>query len=320
MAKVFVFCEYSKNEPKKGSLELLSLAKASGNEVTAMAIGPDSQAVAEKLAQYGAGRVVVCTSADLEKYNSEAFTSVVANTIESEAADIVLASATMLAKDLFPRVAARLGSGVASDCTEITLSGDNLTVRKPLLAGKCSAEVEFTNSKQKIVLMRANQLPIAEPDAAATANVHEVNFEASNLNTVIKDIVKGVTEKLDLTEANIIVAGGRGMRDAEGFKILEPLADTLGATLGASRAIVDADWVPHSYQVGQTGKTVAPSLYIACGISGAIQHLAGMTGSKVIVAINKDPEAPIFKKANYGIVGDAFDVVPKLVEEFKNVL
>lgn len=240
--------------------------------------------------------------------------------IKTSNVNIVLASASLLAKDLFPAVAARLNSGVASDCVELSFDGDNMTVRKPLFTGKCTAQVNFQNSDYKIVLMRGNQLPIDEPNQEASAEVKNIKYNASDLNTVIKQVVTGTSEKLDLTEANIIVSGGRGMRDPEGYKILEPLADTLGATLGASRAIVDADWVPHSYQVGQTGKTVAPSLYIACGISGAIQHVAGMSGAAVVVAINKDPKAPIFKKATYGIVGDVFEVVPKLTEEFKKIL
>tara|TARA_B100000749_G_scaffold122825_1_gene93864 strand:+ start:106539 stop:107504 length:966 start_codon:yes stop_codon:yes gene_type:complete len=320
MAKVFVFCEFQNGEPKKGALELLTAAKKSGNDVVALCLGEGAKEVASKLGGFGASKVLVNDSADLTTYNSEKYADVIATAITAENADIVLASGSMLAKDVFPRVGAALESGVASDCTELTINGADVVARKPLYAGKCSAQVNFQNSKHKIVLMRANQLPVDEADTGATASVEDINFEAKDLNTIVKEVVKGASEKLDLTEANIIVSGGRGMRDPEGYKILEPLAETLGATLGASRAIVDAEWVPHSYQVGQTGKTVAPTLYIACGISGAIQHLAGMTGSKVIVAINKDPEAPIFKKANYGIVGDVFEVIPKLNEEFQKVL
>jgi electron transfer flavoprotein alpha subunit len=179
--------------------------------------------------------------------------------------------------------------------------------------------VDFLNSSTKIILMRANQLPVGEP-ASGQAEIKKLTLSPADLKTRIKEIVKGASEKLDLTEANIIVAGGRGMKGPEHFKLLEELAAVLGATVGASRAVVDAGWVPHGMQVGQTGKTVAPTLYIACGISGAIQHLAGMSGSKVIVAINTDADAPIFQKATYGIVGDVFDVVPALTAEFKTLL
>jgi electron transfer flavoprotein alpha subunit len=207
-----------------------------------------------------------------------------------------------------------------SDCTELSISPDNLKVRRPMYAGKCTTEVKFQNTDCKIVLMRPNQLPVNAPDTQMTTEVKTIDLPSMDLKTLIKDVVKGTSEKLDLTEANIIVAGGRGLKEAENFKMLEDLAETLGATVGASRAVVDAGWVPHSMQVGQTGKTVAPSLYIACGISGAIQHLAGMSSSKVIVAINTDAEAPIFQKSTYGIVGDVFEVVPKLNEEFKKAL
>jgi electron transfer flavoprotein alpha subunit len=231
-----------------------------------------------------------------------------------------LASASSTGKDLFPRVAARLNTGVASDCTQLTISGDNVTAVKPMYSGKAFATVNFENSPIKIVLMRANQLPVEAADTSKTAAVVESTNAATDLKTLIKEIVKGASEKLDLTEANIIVSGGRGLKEAANFKMLNDLADVLGATVGATRAVVDAGWVGHGMQVGQTGKTVAPTLYIAVGISGAIQHLAGMGSSKVIVAINNDANAPIFQKATYGIVGDAFDIVPKLTEEFKKAL
>ncbi|MES2856137.1 MAG: electron transfer flavoprotein subunit alpha/FixB family protein, partial [Bdellovibrionota bacterium] len=249
------------------------------------------------------------------------FTEVVSQILSSKKPAVVLASSSMLARDLFPRVAARLNTGVASDCTEleITSSGD-VKARRPMYAGKVSAEVSFENSPIKIILMRPNQLTVVASTAAKTPSVEDVSVPAKDLATIVKDIVKGTSGKLDLTEANVIVSGGRGMKDAASFKLLEELADTLGATVGASRAVVDAGWVPHTMQVGQTGKTVAPTLYIACGISGAIQHLAGMSGSKVVVAINKDANAPIFQKATYGIVGDVFEVVPLLTQEFKKLL
>jgi electron transfer flavoprotein alpha subunit len=197
-----------------------------------------------------------------------------------------------------------------------------LKVRRPVYSGKCTAEVSFLETASpKIVLMRANQLPVGEASGAGAVTVKDVPAPSSaNLRTLIKEVLKGASGKLDLTEANIIVAGGRGLKEAANFKLIEELADACGATVGASRAIVDAGWVSHSMQVGQTGKTVAPTLYIAVGISGAIQHLAGMSGSKVIVAINKDPNAPIFQKATYGLVGDLFEIVPVLTQEFKTLL
>lgn len=216
-------------------------------------------------------------------------------------------------------MAARLKSSVLSDCTELSFDGDKAVVKRPVYSGKAFAKMTFDQSPVQFVLMRANQLPV-EDLSGGSASVTKHGAPAVDLKTLIQDVVKGTSEKLDLTEANVIVSGGRGLKEAGNFKLLHDLADTLGATVGASRAVVDAGWVSHGMQVGQTGKTVAPSLYIAVGISGAIQHLAGMSGAKVIVAINNDPNAPIFQKATYGIVGDLFDVVPKLTEEFKKAL
>ena len=212
------------------------------------------------------------------------------------------------------------GFGVVNDGVELKIQDGQVIVSKPLFAGKCFAQASFTNSSTQIVMMRANQLPVGPADNSKKAEVTELSFSKPDLKTLVKEIVKGASEKLDLTEANIIVSGGRGLKEAGNFKLIQDLAAVLGATVGASRAVVDDGWVPHGMQVGQTGKTVAPTLYIAVGISGAIQHLAGMSGSKVIVAINSDPNAPIFQKATYGIVGDLFQVVPALTEEFKKVL
>lgn len=320
MSKVFVFCEYNGEKIKKGSLELLTAAKNAGSEITALIVGPGSQAVSAEAGHYGAKTVFVCDSDDLKNYNPLTWSKVVTQTIKDSGCTIFLATASMMAKDLFPRVAAQLETGIASDCTDIDISGETLVAKKPLYAGKCKAQVNFKNSPIQMVLMRPNQLPIGEPDTGATCEVKTLSTPDSDDRLKTTEIKKGNTDKVDLTEANIIVSGGRGMKEADNFKLLDELAETLGATVGASRAVADAGWVPHSMQVGQTGKTVAPSLYIACGISGAIQHLAGMSGSKVIVAINQDKDAPIFAKSNYGIVGDLFEVVPKLNEELKSVL
>lgn len=320
MAKVFVFLEGTGSSLKKGSLELLNAAKASGREVVAGLVGPGTKALATAAGQNGAKNLFVCDHADLGHYNPETFSAVLETMVKESGADVVLASSSVMARDLFPRVAARLDSGIASDCTVLHLDSSTVKARRPLYAGKCTAEVEFVNSPVKIVLMRPNQLPVGAPDDAGSAQLKEFPAPAASGKIKCKELVKGASNKTDLTEANIIVSGGRGMGNGDNFKILDDLAGVLGATVGASRAVADAGWVPHSMQVGQTGKTVAPSLYIAAGISGAIQHLAGMSGSKVIVAINKDPDAPIFQKANYGIVGDLFEVVPKLTEEFKKAL
>lgn len=320
MANVLVYCEAADGNLKKGTLELLHAAKASGRAVHALMLGPQAKALSQLPAQHGAETTWINADERLTSYNPELYTAAVVAAVKQSGADVILASSSMLGRDLFPRVGARLDSGVASDCTMLELTNAALKVRRPLYAGKCSAEVEFVNSPVKIVLMRANQLPVGQAAATASGQVKELALPPTDTKTVVQNVVKGTVGKVDLTEANVIVSGGRGMKGPEHFKMLEELAQVIHGTVGASRAVADAGWVPHSMQVGQTGKTVAPSLYIACGISGAIQHLAGMSGSKVIVAINKDGEAPIFQKATYGVVGDLFEIVPKLTQEFRQLL
>lgn len=320
MAKILVYCEASEGAIKSASLELLTAAKASGNEVEACFLGSNTKAAAEKAGEYGAAKSYVCESDQLDTYNSDTYFETLSAAIDSIKPDIVLASGTSSARDVFPKLAAKFDSGVAADCTKIEINGADVKLTKPMYSAKCNADVEFTNSPIKFVLMRPNQLVVGEAEAGKTASVEELNLASNDIRVVIKDIVKGASKRVDLTEANVIVAGGRGLKEAGNFQLLENLADVIGASVGASRAVVDAGWVDHSMQVGQTGKTVAPSLYIACGISGAIQHLAGMSSSKVIVAINTDADAPIFQKSTYGIVGDALEVLPILTEEFKNIL
>lgn len=320
MGKILVFVESSNGKIKRSAQELLSAAKNSGQPVVAMIGGSDLDGIANEAASYGASEIHAFKDSVFDQYNPELFTETVSKAVSEIQPSVILASASSLGRDLFPRVAARLNTGVLSDCTELQIQGDEVTAKKPVYSGKAFAKMGFENSPIKIILMRANQLPINVPQAGASANVKEHAFTKPDLKTLIKEVVKGASEKLDLTEANIIVSGGRGLKEAGNFKLLHELADVLGATVGASRAVVDAGWVSHGMQVGQTGKTVAPTLYIAIGISGAIQHLAGMSGAKVIVAINSDANAPIFQKATYGIVGDLFDIVPKLTEEFKKAL
>ena len=323
MSKVLVFCEFQNGQLKRSSQELLQFAKQSGSEVTAVSLGSQAAAGAATTGQHGANEVLVCSDSALDTYNPELFLSAILDAQKNSGANLILASASSLAKDLFPRVAAKLDAGLVSDGTGLTIGagGTDVKVKKPLYSGKCFSQAEFSSSVAiKIVLMRANQLPVAPADTSKSAAIKEFALTKPNLKTLIKEIVKATSEKLDLTEANIVVSGGRGLKEAGNFKLLNDLAEVLNATVGASRAVVDAGWVPHSMQVGQTGKTVAPSLYIAVGVSGAIQHLAGMSGSKVVVAINSDPNAAIFQKATYGLVGDALEILPKLTEEFKKVL
>ncbi len=320
MSKILVFTETSSGKIKRSSQELLQFAKNSGQEVTALILDGDGAAAAPEAAHHGATEVLLSKDSDFASYNPELFAAAVCEAITKSGAALVLASSSAAGKDLFPRVAARLKAGIVTDGVEIQLSGAEIKVKKPFYAGRCFATATFENTTLKIVLMRPNQLPVAAPDMTKTAPLSELSYSKPSLKTLIKNIVKGTSEKLDLTEANIVVSGGRGLKEAGNFKLLNDLADVLGATVGASRAVVDAGWVNHSMQVGQTGKTVAPSLYIAVGLSGAIQHLAGMSGSKVIVAINSDANAPIFQKATYGLVGDAFEILPLLTAEFKKVL
>ncbi len=319
MKSILIFAEHQNGKLKRSTLELLSF----GDSVPRLAflVGDAPDSVIQELSSSGVTEVHHLKGPQLQSYNPEAWTSAVTHLIQQIQPGALLASASSTGRDLFPRVAARIGTGLASDCVQLKLSGSELTAQKPLYSGKCLADVSFVNSSLPIVLMRANQLQVKINSSSqkATVKLHEINPPA-DLKTLIKEIVKGASERLDLTEANIIISGGRGLKEAQNFKLLNELADVLGATVGASRAVVDAGWVSHSLQVGQTGKTVAPSLYIAVGISGAIQHLAGMGGSKVIVAINNDPNAPIFQKATYGIVGDLFEIVPLLTEEFKKAL
>jgi electron transfer flavoprotein alpha subunit len=320
MNNLLVFCETQNGQLKRSSQELLQKGAKSGYKVFALLLGTSSTSAPE-CAHHGAAVVLTLKNPALDQYNSELFLTAIEAAWEAAKPSVILAATSSSAKDLFPRFAAKRNFGIVSDGISLNLQGDNVLVTKPLYAGKCFAQASFENSKTKIVLMRANQLPVESPDLSlVAAQITELQVAPFDLKTLVKDVVKGTSEKLDLTEANIIVSGGRGFKDAANFKLLNDLASVLGATVGATRAVVDEGWVSHSMQVGQTGKTVAPSLYIAIGISGAIQHLAGMSGSKVIVAINNDASAPIFQKATYGIVGDLFTVLPALTEEFKKIL
>lgn len=321
--KVLIYCEHANGKVKKGSLELLSNAAEWGVETHALLVGaPGSlESLAGEINQYAPNTIHFAEHAALAQYSPEGFAKVVADAAKSLGADVLLTSVSAQAKDFFPRVAVKLDTGMASDCTELSVSGGKLEAKRPMYAGKCFASVDFLGAKPHIASVRPNALGMkaAKPGSPA---VNKMTADPGQIRTQVKELVAkaGGSGKVDLTEADRIVSGGRSLKSAENFKILEDLASVIGATVGASRAAVDAGYRPHSDQVGQTGKTVSPTLYMAFGVSGAIQHLAGMRTSKVIVAVNTDPNAPIFQKADYGIVGDLFQVAPALTEEFKKAL
>jgi electron transfer flavoprotein alpha subunit len=320
---ILIVAEQRSGVLKKVALELLGvggrLAAGLGGQVEAALLGSGVGGLAATLGQYGAAKVYLVDDPALASYSSEGYANTLAALIDRVQPAIVLVGATAMGKDLAPRVAARLGVGVASDCTAFDLEGGRLLATRPIFAGKVLAKVKLPGNPQ-IASVRPNVQPAPTPDAGKSAAVEAVPAAAGAVRARVAEVVAAGAGEIDVAEANVIVSGGRGVGGPEGFAPVSSLAKALGAAVGASRAAVDAGWIDHSHQVGQTGKTVTPNLYIACGISGAIQHLAGMKTSKVIVAVNKDPEAPIFKVANYGIVGDLFVVVPLLEKELKTLL
>jgi electron transfer flavoprotein alpha subunit len=279
------------------------------------------EAAAPDLGAYGVDRVYVVDDPRLKDYLAELYVPVAADIIQSLSPKVVLAPASVDGKDLSARLAARLGAGLATDCTELKIEAGALKAKRPVYAGKAFAWCEWApGAWPQMASCRPNVMDCRVPDAAKKAAVDKpaANMPGESKSQVLA-AQKDAKGKIDLTEAQIIVSGGRGMKGPENYAMIEELAQLLGGTVGASRAAVDAGWRPHSDQVGQTGKVVTPNLYIACGISGAIQHLAGMGSSKFIVAVNKDPEAPIFGKADYGVVEDLFQFVPVFTEEVKKL-
>jgi len=316
MFKALIFLETAKGKIKKSSFELSEWCLENDVEFECVLFGAVNDDITNQCKT--AGIKTVHTVAGATDYHSISWSKTFSKLING-GFNLILGSSSVKGTDLFARTSASVDGAFVADCTELDLKSGNLSIRKPLYAGKCTCAVELSGAGPKMILMRANQLP-SSTERSENTHFSEVSLEGASERLTVKETVMGESSRPDLTEANIVVSGGRGMKEADNFKLLNDLADTLGATVGASRAVTDDGWVPHSMQVGQTGKTVAPSLYIACGISGAVQHLAGMSGSKVIVAINNDPDAPIFKKSTYGIVGDVFEVVPQLTEKLKSVL
>lgn len=320
---VLVLADVRDGNLRNVSLECLAAAGqvADGGTITACVVGSDAKGLAEPLIHHGADKVVTISNEVLDQYTPDAYFRAFKQVIETVNPDVIFTGHTPVGRDVSPRLAARLGLGLISDCTDVQVEDGRIVFIRPIYAGKAFVKKAFKEGTV-FATIRPNNVAAGEPDSARTGEVEEldVDISADALRTLVKEVVRKTAEGVDLSEARVIVAGGRGVKDAEGFKPLQELADLLGGAVGASRGAADAGYCDYALQIGQTGKVVTPDLYIACGISGAIQHLAGMSGSKVIVAINKDPEANIFNVADYGIVGDMFEVVPMLTEEIKKVL
>lgn len=312
--KLLITLDFQDGSLKNSSRELLSLGAASGADMITVAFGEGADKISD-LASWGIKKHYAGTTGALTKPNPQAYTAAIGRILEAESVDTVLGSSSTVSKDVFPRLAVRMEGAFMSDLTELSL--EPFSARRPMYAGKASAAVKVKDGVKKFLLVRPNQLTINDPKKSQAPEVAMI--EGASIGMELTTVAAGSSKTLDLTEANVIISGGRGLKEAANFKLLQDMAGPLNATVGASRAVVDLGWVPHTMQVGQTGKTVAPSLYIAAGISGAIQHLAGMSSSKVIVAINTDEKAPIFQKATYGLVGDVFEIAPALTEEFKNL-
>jgi electron transfer flavoprotein alpha subunit len=327
MAKgIWIIAEQRGGTLRKISFEIASegrrLADQLGEPLAAVVLGHQITEEAKRLSAYGVDTLYIADAPELAGYTPESYTAVLGALMKEKEPNIVLGGASQQGKELAAKLAARLETGLAMDCVALHLEGNLLVAKRPIYAGKIYAEMVCEKARPQMATCRPNVFSIAEPDTSRTSEVImvPVALKPEDLRTRLVEEMADQSGKVDLTEATCIVSGGRGMKAAENFEILEKLAAVIGATVGASRSAVDAGWRPQSDQVGQTGKVVTPNLYIACGISGAIQHLAGMGSSKVIVAVNKDPDAPIFQKADYGIVADLFEIVPVLEEEFKKIM
>jgi electron transfer flavoprotein alpha subunit len=317
--KILAILEQREGLLKKVSFEAAStaskLAKELNLEVEAVVAGADVNNLNE-ISKYGISKVVHLKNSDFANYTSSGYTEAISNYAKESNAVCLIVGNTSLGNDLAPRLAVKLNSGCIMDCVNIQVESGEFVATRPIYAGKAFIKVKLS-SEVKVFTIRPNVFK-AELSDNGSASVETKEISNPNLKAKVVSFKKS-EGKLDVAEADIIVSGGRGMKGPENFNLIESLADSLGAAVGASRAVVDAGWRPHREQVGQTGKTVSPSLYVACGISGAIQHLAGMSTSKYIVAINKDKDAPIFSVADYGIAGDVFEILPVLAEEIKKI-
>lgn len=336
---VYVFAQQVDNELSGIAFELLGKAKELAadlsTDVTAVLIGSGVKGLADQLAEYGADKVIVVDDPELKEYRTEPYAHALASVINEYKPEIVLVGATAIGRDLGPRVSARVATGLTADCTVLEIGDfpinpvpsqeqkhNQLLMTRPAFGGNTIATIACPDNRPQMATVRPGVMQKIEPIAGAKAEVIEYNpgFTPNNKYVEILDVVKELSDTVDIMDAKILVSGGRGVGSAENFKILQDLADVIGGTVSCSRAVVDNGWLPKELQVGQTGKTVRPNVYFAIGISGAIQHTAGMEESDIIVAINKDETAPIFDVADYGIVGDLNKIVPKLTEELKKVV
>ncbi|MCM2534265.1 electron transfer flavoprotein subunit alpha/FixB family protein [Neobacillus pocheonensis] len=319
MRKVLVLTEAKAGNLRGVSLEVLNAAHriAEGGEIIAVAFGSEATHYAHILGKHGANKVYIVENNELNVYTTDAYLQAFRQVVDCLEPEAILMPHTAIGKDLAPRIAARFGLGLVSDITDVQVENGEVLFTQHIYSGK-AFEKKKVVSGIPFATIRPNNIPVTE--IKTTIEVNRFHANIKDLRTIVKEVVRKATGGVDLSEAKIVISGGRGVKSSDGFKPLQELAEVLGGAVGASRGACDAEYCDYSLQIGQTGKVVTPDLYIACGISGAIQHLAGMSNSKVIVAINKDPEAPIFQVADYGIVGDLFEVVPLLTEEFKKVL
>lgn len=318
--KVLVLGEAREGVLRNVSFEAVAAAKkiAGGGEVVGVLLGDAVQALGEEMIQYGADRVIAVEHPHLKQYTSDGFGQGFMAVYEQEKPEAIVFGHTALGKDLSPKIASKLASGLISDVTDIDGEGDDALFVRPIYSGKAFEKVKIKEGLLFITIRPNNIAPLGQ-DTGRSGEVATHSVDITNLRTIISEVVRKTSEGVDMSEAKVVVAGGRGVKSKEGFEPLQELANLLGGAIGASRGACDADYCDYSLQIGQTGKVITPDLYIGVGISGAIQHMAGMSNSKIIVAINKDPEANIFKVADYGIVGDLFEVIPMMIEEVKKI-
>ena len=318
--KILAILEQREGTIKRSGFEAAStaakLAKDMNIAADAVVVG-DAISNINEVSKYGVQKVIHLKNSELANYSSSGYTEAITNLAKADNYDILILSNTALGRDLAPRLSIKLDAGCVVDCVKLNLSGIELILTRPAYAGKALIDVKILSTK-KVITLRPNVFKAQVADNSTPAEITVKEISGVNLKSKVTAFKKS-EGKLDVAEADIIVSGGRGMKGPENFHLIEELAEALGAAVGASRAVVDAGWRPHNEQVGQTGKTVSPTLYVACGISGAIQHLAGMSSSKYIVAVNKDKDAPIFNVADYGITGDLFEIIPALTSEIKKV-